>query len=105
VCACWLTHSAERRYDLRRVRQEMPLSEYCKKEIIKSDPNKDISTIEAADVEKYIKECLKDNPKSMIDYTFMNKYMVESGFKFGIDGLHRMTGGGMFSAAPFFKAL
>ena len=92
-------------YEQRRQRQEKPLSEYVKKEIIKQDPDKDISTIENSEVEEYVKKNLETNPKSMIDYTFMQPYAVDSGFKFCIDGLHRMTGGGMFSAAPFFKAL
>ena len=35
----------------------------------------------------------------------MKEYTAESGFKVCIDGLHKMKGGGVFSSAPFYKAL
>ena len=93
-------------YELRRERQDMPLGEFVKQQIHSLDDSKDVSSIENADVDKHVKECFASgNPKNMIDYTFMTRFNESSGFKFCVDGLHRMTGGGMFSAAPFFKAI
>eukprot|EP00519_Triparma_laevis_P002471 CAMPEP_0182506334 /NCGR_PEP_ID=MMETSP1321-20130603/20971_1 /TAXON_ID=91990 /ORGANISM="Bolidomonas sp., Strain RCC1657" /LENGTH=1787 /DNA_ID=CAMNT_0024712049 /DNA_START=223 /DNA_END=5583 /DNA_ORIENTATION=- len=92
-------------YQFRRGNNGTPLDEYVLQQLAKEQPDKDISSFEKEARETWITKTLEGKTAGFLDYTFMKEYSTESGFKVCIDGLHKMKGGGVFSSAPFYKAL
>ena len=56
-------------------------------------------------MQKFVIDLVEAKPRAMLDYTYMNKYSVDAGFKVCVDVVHRMKAAGMFSTNPAYKVL
>ena len=80
--------------------------EYVYQQLLKKyGEDKDSKDIEAKEYTEFISNAVGMKPGSYLDYTFMNKLDLNTGFKVAIDGLHRMKAGGVFSSTPFYKVM
>jgi len=93
-------------YGNRKQRDAMPTKEYVLQQLMKKyGEEKDVTEIQVEEMEQFISENFGGKLTGYLDYTYMNQYNTETGFKVTIDGLHRMKGGSFTRNAPFYKVL